>query len=253
MSWIRRLLAKSTDAGIQPPEPDRRLYAVGDIHGRLDLLDGVLAAIEDDRGNRSADIVFLGDYVDRGPESHAVLRRLMHFQQQQGPANVHCLLGNHDRMLLDFMHMPSVATGRWLTIGGQETVESFGVGHVTAKSTNARLSEIADRIRIEAGDDLLDWLGKLPLWWQSGNVVTVHALTDPDLPMEQQEEGTLLWARPPRQPRARWDGAWVVHGHTVVPEPSAEAGYIALDTGAWRTNRLTAACIDRGEVRFISG
>jgi serine/threonine protein phosphatase 1 len=85
------------------------------------------------------------------------------------------------------------------------------------------------------------WLAARPLWWRSGNLIAVHALTDPAAPMEAQDDETLIWARPGRAFAPRADGAWVVHGHTVVPEPRVQAGHVAVDTGAYRTGRLTAA------------
>lgn len=232
------------------PQTERLTYAIGDIHGRLDRLERMLQQIDADRAGRDADVVFLGDYVDRGPESQSVLRRLKALQQAEG-ARVTCLLGNHDRMMLDFLEAPSARSRFWLTAGGYETVASFG-GQCSNGVDAASLEAMAKDVRRAAGAELLAWLGQLPLWWQSGELIAVHAHTDPKNDMSEQTEAVLLWARPGKPPIPRRDGTWVVHGHTVVEAPKVKRRHISVDTGAWQGGPLSAAVLGDGPVRFLS-
>lgn len=247
--WPRRAPAAAPEPAA-PPAPERLTHVVGDIHGCAAPLDALLARIEADRGDADADLVFVGDYVDRGPDSAAVLDRLIALSGAR-PGRVHCLLGNHDRMLLDFLDAPDRGR-RWLDLGGAATLASFGIGHVSAPSAAERLERMAAALRAALGPDREAWLRARPLWWRSGTLVAVHALTGPDRAMEDQDEATLLWARPGRDLRPRTDGAWVVHGHTILPEPRSLAGHVGIDTGAFRGGPLTAAVFDGGPVRFLS-
>ena len=235
---LRRLLSRREADPPQPPRPARPTYAVGDLHGRLDLLEAMLEAVADDAGAAPHDLVFLGDYVDRGPDSAALLDRLKALDE--AAEHVTCLAGNHDRMLLEFLDDPETGA-HWLAVGGQETVYSYGLLPGRAASDEGEAAHLAARLAGALGGDLRAWLAERPLWWRSGDLVAVHALTDPEKPMEAQDPETLTWARPGRSLVARTDGAWVVHGHTIVPEPRVRAGHVAVDTGAWRSGRLTAA------------
>lgn len=233
-----------------PPKPKSLAYVVGDLHGCLRALEDVLKLIADDAAGAPAQLVFVGDYTDRGPDSPGTLRRLMELDRKNA-ANVHCLLGNHDRMLLNFLDkMPNAA--RWLDNGGFDTLMNFNVSHLRANSPEERHAIQAEALAKAMGPDLVAWLRLRPLYWQSGNLIAVHALTDPARPMAEQDETTMLWARPGRDLRPREDGKWVVHGHTVVREPSVRAGHIAIDTGAYRGKGLTAAVFDGGPVRFLT-
>ena len=233
----------------EPPAPARLTYAVGDIHGCDAQLMALLRQINADRDGRDADLVFLGDYVDRGPESARVLRRLR-AMERSGRGRVHCLMGNHDRLMLEFL-AGGLSALRWLELGGAATLASFGVGHVPARSIEERLERIADALRAAIDPATVAWLEARPLWWRSGTLVAVHALTDPDLPMEAQSDEVLLWQRPPSTPRPRTDGLWVVHGHTIVRVPQVRAGHVNVDTGAFRGGPLTAAVFDGGPPRFL--
>ena len=246
---LRRLLTRkpaASDAPPPPPVPARPCYAVGDLHGRSDLLDAMLRAIDADAAGAAHDIVFLGDYVDRGPDSAGVLMRLQALES--GQDNVTCLLGNHDRMMLDFTVAPLMET-RWLMNGGDATLASFGIAGSRAPEQAVALAEALGAGR---PDSLAGWLEARPLWWRSGSLIAVHALTDPKLPMEEQDDETLLWARPGRRLAPRSDGAWVVHGHTIVDALEIRAGHVAIDTGAFRSGTLTAAVFAPGqEIRFL--
>lgn len=246
---LRRLLSRSDPEEAAPlplPVPERPVYAVGDLHGRSDLLGAMLRAIAEDAGAAAHDIVFVGDYVDRGPDSAGVLARLQALERTQ--AHVTCLMGNHDRMMLDFTVAPLMET-RWLMNGGDATLASFGIAAARAPDQAVALSEA---LGVGRPEGLGAWLEARPLWWRSGSLIAVHALTDPTLPMEEQDDDTLLWARPGPRLAPRSDGAWVVHGHTIVADPEIRAGHVAIDTGAFRSGTLTAAVFAPGaETRFL--
>lgn len=231
------------------PAPTGPVIAIGDIHGRVDLMDRLLDQIAaDDPGTP---LVFLGDYVDRGEQSAAVLRRLSGLADNWS-APVVCLMGNHERMMIDFLDTPETSAARWMRSGGLQSLASFAVGGMTEHPGPADARDAADRLRDAMGDDLVAWLTGLQLQHASGNVHFVHAAADPALPMSVQEPRTLLWGHPAFAGTPRQDGQFVVHGHTVVDAPELVAGRVGIDTGAWFTGRLTAARIAPGEIGFVT-
>ena len=241
-------------AALAPPRPERPLYVVGDIHGEAVLLEQLLAVIDQDAdalGLADAMLVFLGDYVDRGEQSRDVLGRL-HALSFAFPAHVLCLMGNHERMMLDFLDRPAESGQRWLRNGGLQTLASFGVSGVHVASQGDDLERAAADLRASLAPGLEAWLRGLPLICQSGNICVCHAGADPKLPLASQPERALLWG-PPQGANglARRDGVWVVHGHYVVSEPEAAGGRIAVDTGAYFSGRLHAAHLHEGVVRFL--
>ncbi len=234
------------DADPAPAEP---VVAIGDIHGRDDLLARLLDRIGAD--DPAVALVFLGDYVDRGEHSAAVLRRLARLSADwSGPVTF--LMGNHERMMLDFLATPAQSAGRWLRSGGLQTLASFAVGGIAEAPGAEEASAAAARLRAAMGDDLIGWLDGLVLQHASGNVHFVHAAADPVLPMAAQDPRALLWGHPAFAATLRQDGQFVVHGHTVVDAPAVTAGRVAVDTGAWFTGRLTAARIAPGEIGFVT-
>ena len=260
MHWLRRFLRPPQKPDAAPlPRLDAPVCIVGDIHGRADLLEQMLALIGTDPALR---LIFVGDYIDRGPDSAKVLIRL-HDLSLSGRAI--CLMGNHERMLLDAIDRPEAAGNRWLLNGGDATLRSFaaslgstsggaesgGAGRLPGDTEAERMAALAMRIRAGLPNGVEAWLRALPLWWRDRGLAVVHAGADPALPIEHQAEASLLWGhRRFGQPRA--DGLWIAHGHVVVAEPKAEAGRIALDTGAWSTGRLSAAWIEAGQLRFMT-
>ncbi len=151
-------------------------------------------------------------------------------------------------MLLDFVAEPESGR-RWLQFGGLQTLMSYGVGVV---GQSGDLAPARDALVAAMGPHLTFLEERLSLSHRSGNVLFVHAAADPRAPPEQQAEETLLWGAPGFERVARADGVWVVHGHTVVSAPRAEAGRVAIDTGAYFSGRLTAARIDGDRLDFIS-
>ena len=213
--------------------PERPFYAIGDIHGCYDLLQGLLAQLEPD-----IPVICLGDYIDRGPNSAEVLR-FLHANPQ-----ITCLMGNHEAMLLRFLAAPE-KNAAWLRHGGVETLESFGL------VPQEDLGALCDQLTAAMGAELIAWIQGLPTWWQSGNVVLTHAGADPRGAIADQPQDNLIWGHPDFHRLRRADGLWVVHGHVITSAPTQARGRINIDTGAFATGRLTAARVDPAEVRFI--
>ncbi len=249
LNWTKPTPAPQGPWPNAPVAPDRPFVAVGDIHGRADLLlemDRLIAA-----RCPGWPVVFVGDYIDRGDRSREVLELLMSVSPEGTPP-VTCLMGNHERMLLDFLDAPAQAGPRWLRNGGLQTLESFGLAPPLGTAGDASaLGDLRDRLAEKMGPAMIDWLRARPLSWHGGNVWVVHAGADPDLPMEEQADEALLWGHHAFRRRPRADGQWVIHGHTIVDAPHALSGRIALDTGAYATGRLSAAAISAEGVDFL--
>ncbi|KAA2311718.1 serine/threonine protein phosphatase [Pseudooceanicola sediminis] len=243
-----------------PLAPGEPFFAIGDIHGCDHLMPGLLERIDEIYARQqdqhearngapwSARLVFVGDYVDRGDQSAAVLHRLQALQRDH-PSTL-CLMGNHEQMLLQFLDTPGESGPRWMRYGGLQTMASFGVAPPAATAPADKWEEARDRFRTALGAPTEAWLRALPLIWQTGNVIVVHAGADPARPPAKQSEATLLWGHSDFTSTPRTDGLWVVHGHTIVEQPRPEMGRLPVDTGAYATGRLTAALISPGKVEF---
>ena len=243
LNWIRNQRDESA-----PSAPEGvRLYAVGDVHGRLDLLDALLARIADDASGHAADaahLIVLGDMVDRGPETAGVLDRLI---EAPGMATT-SLLGNHEQALLDFLNGED-GSDIWLEWGGLETLMSYGVDGVAAKSPDALRAEFAQvfpaahRAYLEA----------LPLYVEHGDYVFVHAGVKPGAPLEEQRKRDLIWIRSEfHNAKDPLGGRVVVHGHHPVRRPVSEKRRIGVDTGAVNSGRLTAVVLEGATRRFLA-
>lgn len=241
----------------------RVIYAVGDIHGRHDLLDRLLERIlEDAAGSAEAAgtlagtptgtlrplIVFLGDYIDRGEGARQAIELLRAFAGRD-EADPIFLMGNHEQMLLRFIEDPSTGA-RWLRYGGLQTLLSYGIRGVTSLSDPDQALKLRDQVVSALGEDL-EFIEALAVCHRIGNVFFAHAGADPTVPTDVQRTGTLLWGSERFHDTVRRDGVWVVHGHFVVEQPFAAQGRIAVDTGAYYSGRLTAARIADGDVRFL--
>lgn len=235
------------------PLPAQQTYIIGDVHGRADLLELMLELIDAHIGGTAADnpqLVFVGDYIDLGPDSAVVLTRMRELQESF-PENVTCLMGSHERMLLDFLADPTTRGPRWMRSGASETLRSFGVATADLEDSPEydAFPAAAHSLRRRIPQETVNWLENLPLSWSSGNLWAVHAGADPGHEMDQQSARVLLWGHPEFDGGPRGDDLWIAHGHTEVDAPNVTDGRIATDTGAWRTGRLTA-CAVRPDGRY---
>ena len=235
-----------------PGPRNRVVYAIGDVHGCADLLVHLHRAILADaarRGRAEAVAVHLGDYVDRGPASRAVLDRLSG-DPLPGLQKVY-LCGNHDAWMRDFLTDARAGRG-WLVNGGRETLESYGVACWGSDPSLRELRRLRSDLLAAMPERHRRFLDTLRLTWSEGAYLFVHAGLRPGVPLARQQPADLTGIRRPfLTSRDRFDGALVVHGHTVVTSPQVHANRIAIDTGAYATGRLTALVIDGDEIAFL--
>ena len=232
------------------PAPMGPLVVIGDIHGRLDLLDKLLAQIETDPDlGCGYDLVVAGDMVDRGPESLGVIDRVMSLSQVR-PIPVITLMGNHERMMLDFIEGGDSGF-TWLRVGGRETLASLGLP--LADQALSEPDTLRAEIRDALGPDRIAWLSALPLLYRTGNVICVHAAYDAQQPEDRQDPKTLLWGSSEFYRRKHLEPPWIIHGHVVTRPPAVVGVRIAVDSGAWLGGGLTAAVVlPDTEARFIT-
>ncbi|WP_322891591.1 MULTISPECIES: metallophosphoesterase [unclassified Yoonia] len=224
-----------------PLLPDHPFVAVGDVHGRADLLAPVL----DRAAAEGLPVVLVGDYIDHGPDSAGVLRLL---QDHAARIELICLRGNHEDLLLRFLRRPRKTGRTWLRYGGRATLESYGITDLPEDMPPAGFAPIREALLATMGDTV-PWLQSLPYWWQSGNVAVLHAGADPALPLADQVPKAMAWGHPDFGVVPRHDGVWCVHGHSIVPQLTIRDGVVSIDTGAWKTGNLTAVIIGDGRVR----
>lgn len=248
-AWITRCLGKGAAEAAGTPAipvmvPDIRLYAIGDIHGELLLLDRLLSLISGDAARhpgRHIVLVFLGDYIDRGPHSRGVLDRLT-----TGPlpgAEVRFLAGNHEAAMLDFIADP-VANARWLDFGGAEAMASYGVRASVGVRDRGRLKDLRDQFTDRLPDTHRRFLDALEDYAVYGDYAFVHAGVKPGRALERQRRDDLLWLREPFLSSPARHGKVIVHGHTIVEAPEIRPNRIAVDTGAYATGVLSAVVLD---------
>lgn len=248
MSLLKRFFSGKEPAPTfsAPLTPEGSVFIIGDLHGCIHQMRDMQGQMAEE--NPQAHQVYVGDYVDRGDHAKDVLEAL--YAERDNP-QITCLRGNHEDMMLGFLQDPAEKGPRWLRYGGLNTLGSFGIDGIPTNSEPDVLEATAIRLREAIGPEILRWLDTLPLVWESGNLAVVHAAADPKLPMALQAENTMKWGHRDFMTTPREDGIWVAHGHTIVEEATAEAGRIAVDTGAYATGRLTAAYISYGELRFL--
>jgi serine/threonine protein phosphatase 1 len=239
----------------KPPRADSvpvgvRVYAIGDIHGRLDLLERLLAQIDADDEGRGAGVethlVFLGDLIDRGPDSRGVVERLLHFSRSG--ARVRFLMGNHEQVFLRAMAGDERALRFLVRIGGRETLLSYGITEEDYLQLD--FSALAERARALVPAAHLDFLQRFEDWVAFGDYLFVHAGLRPGVALEAQELSDLCWIREEFLTHRESFGAMVVHGHSITEDIDIRANRIGIDTGAFATGRLTAIGLE-GEARWF--
>jgi len=242
-------LDHSTGGALAPAAT--RVYAIGDIHGRLDLLEELHRRIRRDAAEAAAArkvVVYVGDYVDRGPESAGVLDSLIE-QPLRGFDCVH-LLGNHEAFMLEFLEQPS-KLGVWLMNGGDATFQSFGIDPFDNYDAADRAACLRDALKARLEGPRLDFLRALKLSHVEGDYLFVHAGIRPGRALEDQDAADLLWIREPFLDSEVDFGKVVVHGHTPGGEPVLRANRIGIDTGAVYGGVLTAVVLEGASQRFL--
>jgi serine/threonine protein phosphatase 1 len=228
------------------------LYAVGDVHGRLDLLESLLSLIElDARASRHVErrtLVFLGDYVDRGPDSRGVVERLI-TNVPQG-FDTHFLKGNHEAILLDFLE-DAWRLDHWLMNGGEQTMRSYGVDTERLAHQGAAAEVWRQAFAAALPEAHMRFFRDLQLSVSFGDYLFVHAGVRPGVPLAAQSEADLIWIRGPFLSHADPFDKIVVHGHTPGQEPVTRQNRIGIDTGAVFTGRLTALRLEGGSREFL--
>ena len=232
--------------------PGERIYAVGDVHGCRQAFERLMHAVRQDTRARAPAVtrlVLLGDVVDRGPDTAAVLESVMLYAKASGRFTV--LMGNHEQLMAGALEGDHETLALWLAVGGGDTLESFGVdaGLVREGATDALMAAAQKAVGVE----IVTWLLRLPLTFRSGNVVFVHAGVRPGVTLERQEAKDLLWIREPFLSDDEPRDVLVVHGHTVHPEGADWRDYrIGIDTGAYKTGRLTALGLEGSSAWTLS-
>ncbi len=250
-----RSLFSIVDAGAPPIALEGvLLYAIGDIHGRNDLLVELIGMIRADiaaqDAPKRATLVFLGDYVDRGPTSNRVLDTIIELQADP-VLEIIALRGNHDQFMLDFLRDGQKGP-TWMGFGGAQTLLAYGVSPPRGRDEE-KWDAAAKSLAEALPDSHRVFLESLPYFAVAGDYVFVHAGVRPDIELRNQRASDVLCIRDSflesAQPLAR---CTVVFGHTPFESPLVEPGKIGLDTGACVTGILTAICLENTRRRFLS-
>src|SRR5215467_1756050 len=228
-----------------------RIYAIGDIHGCIYHLTQLLASIETHVTAFPVPrpiLVFLGDYVDRGPASREVIDQLIVVRERR---EVVFLKGNHESYLIEFLKNPAILP-EWFQYGGLDTLRSYGItpsSHCDPKEHESLAAALSLAMRRRGH---LEFLDQLKISYVCEDFLFVHAGVRPGIALDQQSEEDLLWIRDDFLHYEGDLGKIVVHGHTPVLHPEVCSNRINVDTGAYATGRLTCLIIERDRMKFIS-
>lgn len=228
-----------------------RLYAIGDVHGRDDLLADIHARVAADLQARPvADhrLIHMGDYVDRGPASAAVIDRLA--RMAENDPRVICLKGNHEELFQIFLALPTGGAASFLANGGDATLASYGVAAQFGAAGDAAIA-IRDELLEVMPQSHRSFLSGLRLSAEFGDYFFCHAGIRPGVPLAEQDPHDLVWIRDVFHRDPGDHGKVVIHAHTPVPEPDIRRNRINIDTGAWFSGRLTCLALEARSYRFV--
>lgn len=239
-----------------PPGPNaepaipagQRIYAMGDIHGRLDLLDAMIEAIEQDdreRGGAKSTVILLGDLVDRGPDSAGVIARARAWQARR---DLRILAGNHEEMFIESFRRKDVLR-HFLRFGGRETLLSYGIEpRVRSRGDLEAVQALMAQIVPQEDVDFIRTFEELIV---VGDYAFVHAGIEPEVALKQQQGQNLRWIREPFLSHTQPHSHVIVHGHTITPRAEIMPNRIGIDTGAFNSGRLTTLVLEGTSRRFI--
>jgi calcineurin-like phosphoesterase family protein len=225
-----------------------RVYAIGDVHGRADLLQETFSRIDRHRDAHpigNALEIMLGDYIDRGPSSFEVIELLT----KRVRGGTICLKGNHESFLLEFLKDPTIFSA-WQRCGGLETLMSYGLEpslDLSPEDQESLAASLAERLPAHHRAFLTD----LPLCFTLGDYFFVHAGVRPGVALPNQRVEDLLWIREDFLRHQGSFGKFVVHGHTPVSEPDIRSNRINIDTGAFASGNLTCAVFEDDQISFL--
>jgi serine/threonine protein phosphatase 1 len=226
-----------------------RLYAIGDVHGRFDLLEAMFGLIDADRAahpGRAHVEILLGDLIDRGPDSMGVVESAIARQRSHG---LTALRGNHDQYLIDALRDPG-SIPHWLMWGGVEALASWGVPVEDPARADPRALAVALAAALPQAHR--DFLSAMPTSLRHGDIFFAHAGIRPGVPLEAQTLRDLTMIREPFHSDPRDHGVIVVHGHTPADQPVVRANRIGVDTRAYESGVLTCAVIEGNELGILT-
>jgi serine/threonine protein phosphatase 1 len=248
-----RVPARPRRRGLARAPDGTAIYAIGDVHGRADLLDEMLRRIEldarDNPGDRRRFVVCLGDYVDRGPASRQVLETLS--QAPMSGFDLVALRGNHDQAMLDYLEGRG-SGAEWLSYGGSETLMSYGIALREIAALGPGGPALRERVLAAVPARHVGFLRGCALHCLIGDYLFVHAGVRPGVALDAQDARDLLWIRDEfLQARRPLPGKVVVHGHTIAGQPETLEHRINVDTGAFFSGRLSAVVLRDTDRRFL--
>ncbi len=231
-----------------------RLIAVGDVHGHLDLLEELLARIGREAGDNNAALhdrfVFVGDYIDRGPDSAGVIDRLI--DMRKAGIDAVFLRGNHEEMMLRFLNDGDLRLGgAWIANGGDATVQSYGVTPPDDPFDIAGFQRCRRDLDAALPAPHRQFLEGLSTLHRDGDFIFVHAGLRPGIAVDDQTDSDMMWIREPFLDSCHDFGGLVVHGHTPSPDPELHPNRICVDTGAGKGGYLTAGLFWGTEKAFL--
>jgi serine/threonine protein phosphatase 1 len=253
MGRFARIFGGGSPAAAKAPSTDAgdRIYAIGDIHGRYDLFRALLDKIEAHAGalapGKSTHVILVGDLIDRGPDSARVVKLVYNVQQQT--RNMTVLLGNHEEMMIRALTGEPGILNAWIKLGGGATLRSFGLEPPTG---DYDLREFTQKVANTIPKEWVGWMQSLPLSARSGDYFFCHAGVRPGVPVRKQSRNDLLWIREEFLSSTDDHGAVVVHGHSVSSEVELRHNRIGIDTGAYKTDVLTALYLEGTAREIIS-
>lgn len=247
---LSKIFRKPPRPHVTPHVPDnQRIYCIGDIHGRADLLKKIHDKIQIDAelydGKKT--IVYLGDYVDRGEQSRQVIDILLKNPLENFEAVY--LKGNHEQAMMDFIAFPGAAAA-WLSFGGREALNSYGIplAHIPSMS---EVGTLAKKLDEKLPDQHRAFMINSLYHWRCGSYYFVHAGIRPGVELEDQSIEDQLWIREDFLGSTLSHGAIVVHGHSISTVPELLPNRIGIDTGAFTTGVLTCLVLEADEQRFL--